>query len=264
MTTMFRFAADKRPVACVLILSLIDFMVYFMVDNLWWLAAYTVLLVIPKGMICAWNHHHQHTMTFHAKPLNRILEFFYALHTGVTTNLWVLHHVLGHHKNYLDQRQDQSRWKRNSGETMGSIEYTLEVAGTAYYRGYQVGKKYPKVQREFLLYSAITLIAVALLCWFRLMPALFVFVIPMIISLLFTAWVTYDHHSGLDSDDPFEASYNNTNRLFNLLTGNLGYHTAHHYRQGLHWSKLPELHEEIKSKISPALIRNANFVLTDN
>jgi fatty acid desaturase len=82
--------------------------------------------------------------------------------------------------------------------------------------------------------------------------------------LLFTAWVTYDHHAGVDSDNPFEASYNNTNRLFNVLTGNLGYHTAHHYSQGLHWSKLPELHEEIKSKISPALIRNANFVLTDN
>lgn len=261
---MFRFAADKLPVACVLTLSLVDFMVYFMVDNVWWLAAYTVLLVIPKGMICAWNHHHQHTLTFHAKGLNRLLEFFYALHTGVTTNLWVLHHVLGHHKNYLDQSQDQSRWKRSSGQNMGPLEYTLNVSGTAYYRGYLVGKNYPKVQRDFLLYTAITVISVALLCWFSLVPALFVFVLPMIISLLFTSWVTYDHHNGLDTDDPFEASYNNTNRLFNLLTGNLGYHTAHHHRQGLHWSKLPELHEEIKSRISPTLIRNASFVIADS
>jgi fatty acid desaturase len=83
----------------------------------------------------------------------------------------------------------------------------------------------------------------------------------MIVSLIFTAWVTYDHHSGLDTDDPFEASYNNTNRVFNFLTGNLGYHTAHHYRQGLHWSKLPELHEKIKSRIPPELIRNSEFVL---
>jgi fatty acid desaturase len=138
----------------------------------------------------------------------------------------------------------------------------LTTAATAYYRGFRVGRKYPRVQRDFQLYLLLTLAGVTLLCWFRFVPALFVFVLPMVISLLFTAWVTHDHHSGLDTDDPFGASYNNTNWLFNLLTGNLGYHTAHHYRQGLHWSKLPELHEKIQSRIPPALIRNARFVLT--
>jgi fatty acid desaturase len=260
---MFRFAEDRIPVALILTLSLIDFSVYFLVDNVWWLAGYALLALVPKGLICAWNHHHQHTATFHGKFLNRILEFFYALHTGVSTNLWVLHHVLGHHRNYLDQTRDESRWKHPDGKTMTPFEYTLSISGTAYYRGYQVGKNYPRVQRDFISYAALTLVGIALLVWFRFVPALLVFVIPMILSLMFTAWVTYDHHAGLDSDDPFEASWNNTNRLFNLLTGNLGYHTAHHYRQGLHWSKLPELHEKIKARISPALIRNSTFVLAD-
>jgi len=260
---MFRFAADRIPVANVLVLSVIDFTVYFLVDDITWLAGYMLIAIIPKGLICAWNHHHQHTMTFYSKTLNRILEFFYALHTGVTTNLWGLHHVLGHHRNFLDQTRDESGWKRPDGQTMSALEYTLKIAGTAYYRGYQVGKKFPRVQRDFLLYSALTLIGVAVLCWFRLVPALFVFVIPMTMSLLFTAWVTHDHHSGLDTDDPFQASFNNENALFNLLTGNLGYHTAHHYRQGLHWSKLPELHAEIKHQIPPELIRNSRFVLAD-
>lgn len=260
---MFRFAEDRVPVFIILVISLIDFIVYLLVDDIWWLAGYTLLSIIPRGVICAWNHHHQHTVTFHVKFLNRILEFFYALHTGVTTNLWVLHHVLGHHRNFLDQTRDESRWKRADGQPMDVFEYTLTTAGTAYFRGYQSGRKFPRVQRDFLLYSAFTLFGITLLCWFRFVPAFFVYVIPMVISLLFTAWVTHDHHSGLDTDDEFQASYNNTNRLFNLLTGNLGYHTAHHYRQGLHWSKLPELHERIKDRIPPALIRNARFVLTD-
>lgn len=260
---MFRFPADRIPVSIVLMISMIDFLVYFLVDNVALLAGYTLIVIIPKGVICAWNHHHQHTVTFHSKPLNRILEFFYALHTGVTTNLWLLHHVLGHHRNFLDQTRDQSAWKRSDGQTMNVLEYTLTVAGTSYYRGYQVGKKFPRIQRDFLLYSALTLIGVTVLCWLRLVPALFIFVLPMIFSLIFTAWVTHDHHSGLDSDNAFHASYNNENRLFNLLTGNLGYHTAHHYRQGLHWSKLPELHENIKHQIPPELIRNSRFVLTD-
>ena len=109
----------------------------------------------------------------------------------------------------------------------------------------------------------LTLAALAALCWFRLVPALLVFVVPMVISLLFTSWVTHDHHSGLGVDNEFHASYNNTSRVYNLLTGNLGYHTAHHYRQGVHWSKLPELHEKIKHQIPPELMRNAKFVLTE-
>ena len=260
---MFRYSADRIPISIVFMLSMIDFLVYFLVDNVLVLAGYTLIVLLPKGVICAWNHHHQHTMTFHYKPLNRILEFIYALHTGATTNLWVLHHVFGHHRNFLDQTCDESAWKRPDGQTMSSLEYTLTIAGTSYYRAYKVGKKFPRLQREFLLYSALTLIAVSVLCWYRPMPALFVFIVPMVCSLLFTAWVTYDHHSGLDTDDAFHASYNNENRLFNLLTGNLGYHTAHHYRQGLHWSKLPDLHEKIKHQIPPSLIRNAKFVLTD-
>jgi len=52
--------------------------------------------------------------------------------------------------------------------------------------------------------------------------------------------------------------------LFNFLTGNLGYHTAHHYKQGLHWSKLPELHASIAHRIPPQLQRNARFVLAES
>jgi len=258
---MFRFPADRLPVLCVLGFSLLDFAVYWLVDAPAVLAAYFVLMIIPRAVICAWNHHHQHTMTFYKRGLNRLLEFFYALHTGVTTNLWVLHHVLGHHRNFLDQTKDESAWQRRDGQTMGPVEYTLNIAGTAYWRGYRVGRKFPRLQREFVLYSLLTVLGVAALVWLRPLPGLLVFALPMVVSLLFTAWVTHDHHSGLHTADPFAASYNNLNPVFNFLTGNLGYHTAHHYKQGLHWSKLPELHEQIKHRIPAELIRNQTFVL---
>ncbi|WP_415890669.1 fatty acid desaturase [Neptuniibacter sp. SY11_33] len=253
----FRYKEDCLPVLIILSLTVVDFVLYFTVSDPVVLMFYYLLMIIPKGVICAWNHHHQHLFTFRNNFLNRLLEFVYALHTGVTTHLWRLHHVLGHHLNFLDQEKDESRWKRKDGKQMGAIEYTLNVAITAYSRGYQVGKKHPKQLSTFVTYTAITFAIVAALVWYNPVAGLLLFVLPMITSLLFTSYVTYEHHSGLDTDNEFEASYNNLNPLFNRLTGNLGYHTAHHHKQGVHWSRLPELHAKIEHQIPDSLYRKS-------
>ncbi len=216
-------------------------------------------MIIPKGVISAWNHHHQHCHIFKKNWLNRILEFFYALHTGVTTNLWVLHHNLGHHRNFLDQKKDESRWQRKDGSAMGEFEYTIITTLTAYTRGYQVGKNYPKQRRQFVVFSSITFLILIALTLYNPINALFLFILPMLGSLLYTSWVTYGHHIDLDTQDQFSASHNITDKWFNLLTGNLGYHTAHHYKQGVHWSKLPQLHEEIKHKIPEECFQKSVF-----
>jgi fatty acid desaturase len=256
---VFRHPQDKLPVAAVAALTCLDFGVYLNVDHVGMLCAYWLLMVIPKGVISAWNHHHQHSFTFRSPWLNRALEMSYAMHTGVTTHLWLLHHVLGHHVNYLDQTKDESRWQRKDGTRMGVLEYTLVVSATAYPRSFQVGRRHPKLQRTFVAFGLLTVTIATVLVWYRPLPGLFVFVLPMVCTLMFTAWVTYDHHAGLLTDDPFQASYNIPNRWFNVLTGNLGYHTAHHYKQGVHWSQLPALHETIKAKIPAQLYRKSTF-----
>jgi len=255
--TVTRHPADNIPVLLIFSLTLLDFVLYMTVENIWLLMGYFVLTIIPKGCICSWNHHHQHTKTFKSTPANRLLEFCYALHTGVSTHLWLLHHVLGHHHHYLDQEKDESRWQREDGSTMGELEYTLTVALTAYYRGYLVGKRYPKIYREHVIYTLLTLVIVSGLVWMNPVNGFMLFVLPMISGLLITAWATYDHHAGLGCQNDFEASYNNMNPIFNALTGNLGYHTAHHHKQGVHWSELPALHEQIKDKIPAELYRSS-------
>lgn len=253
---IFRYKEDRWPVATMLALTCIDFALYFTLSSPFILFTYYLLMIVPKGIICSWNHHHQHLSTFRNTPLNRGLEFFYALHTGVTTHLWRLHHVMGHHLNFLDQEKDESRWQRKDGSKMGVVEYTINVALTAYPRGFVVGKKYPKQQKTFVACAIATFIMVLVLVWIKPVAGIILFVLPMITSLLFTSYVTYDHHSGLETDNMFEASYNNLNPIYNMLTGNLGYHTAHHFKQGIHWSKLPALHETIADKIPAYLIQN--------
>ena len=258
---MFRNPADRIPVAIVVLLTLLDFSVYLLMDSVWYLAAYWLVFVIPKGAISAWNHHHQHHRTFDSTVLNRLLEQSYALHSGATTNLWLLHHVLGHHKHYLDQTIDESRWTRADGTQMGIFEYTVTIAVTSFYRAYKVGDRHRAQRRTFVIFTGITFLLVGALTWYRPLPALFLFILPMVTSLLFTAWTTYDHHAGLKTDEPFEASYNILNRAYNFVTCNLGYHAAHHYRPALHWSELPSVHAEIAEHIPPSCYKKSSFQL---
>jgi len=256
---LFKYPEDRLPVAVAVGLTALDVAMYLSVSSPGLLVGYWLLMVIPKGVLSAWNHHHQHVPTFRVPALNRLLELCYALHTGVTTNTWVLHHVLGHHQNFLDQEKDESRWKRKDGQSMGVLEYTFSVALTAYPRAYQVGRRFPAHQRPFLIFTTLTALLVVALIAYRPLAGVMLFALPMVCSLLYTTWVTYDHHSGLDTDDHFQASYNNLNLWFNRLTGNLGYHTAHHHRQGVHWSKLPAIHAKIEHQIPAHLFRKSTF-----
>ncbi len=253
----FRYNQDAIPTLIFFAVTIADLAIYLMVDNLVVVAAYWLLMIGPKGLISAWNHHHQHLPFFHHRALNRVLELSFALHTGATTNLWVLHHVHGHHMNYLDQSKDESRWQTVSGKTMGKYRYTLVTSFTSYLRAFEVGKKHARIQRAFIGYGLLTIAIVAALVAVKPLHGLLLYVLPMVTSLVLTTAATHEHHSGLETDDPLLASRNYTGKIRNTLTGNLGYHTAHHYRQGLHWSKLPELHAQLAKDIPDEYIATA-------
>lgn len=259
---LFSYREDRVPVALFALLFLIDLAVLFLVDSLPIVAAWALLMVIPKAYIGAWNHHHQHVATFRARLPNRVLEVIYGLQTGVTGYTWTLHHVLGHHLNYLDQDKDESRWKHRDGRTMSALYYTLDVAATAYPRAFGVGLKHPKILWRHLGMLCVTGLVLGALIWARPVNALLLFALPMVTSLLTVAWATYSHHAGVESDEHFTASNNTIHRLYNILTGNLGYHTAHHYRMGVHWSRLPALHAKIAAHIPENRYLEPSFPLS--
>jgi fatty acid desaturase len=256
MDHFFRYRSDRIPVALIAGLFAFDLVVYGLVDDWRWVLAWVLAGLFPKACICSWNHHHQHLPTFHQPWMNRVLEIVYGLHTGITTNAWVLHHVLGHHVNYLDQAKDESAWARKDGSTMGVVEYTFHLAITGYPRAYRVGKMHPRFQRQFLSMGVLVMCLVGVMIYYKPLNAILIFVLPMLMGYVITCWHTYYHHAGLHTDDHFEASYNITHKWYNLMTGNLGYHTAHHIRQGLHWSLLPEFHRALEGRIPKHLYRD--------
>ncbi len=194
----------------------------------------TLFSIITKAFICAWNHHHQHVETFSVPICNRLLEIMYGFQTGIIWYGWVLHHNLWHHVNYQDQTKDESAWKSPTEKKYSSMMYTWVVAITAYYRAWKVWKKYKKIQKYFLYMCVIQLLLLSILILLQPLQGIVLFLIPMITWLIITVYTTYHHHSGLESDDPYQFSYNIISPWYNLITGNLWYHTAHHLKGSLH------------------------------
>jgi fatty acid desaturase len=260
--SILRYKIDRTPVIIFTALALLDLAIYLLNSSLIFNIVYLSLMIPVKACICAWNHHHQHVQTFRNNLYNRFLDLIYALHTGITGHAWVLHHNLGHHVNYRDQSLDESGWQRKDGTKMGAFEYTVRLAATGYFCALKVGTKYTNHLKIFLIMFVITLSVVVGLVIYNPVSALFVYLIPMLSGYIITCWHTYYHHSGLESEDHFSSSYNIMHKWYNILTGNLGYHTAHHYKPGVHWSLLPELHAKIKDQIPQELFLPPCFPFT--
>lgn len=260
--SLFRFQEDRLPVAIFVLLLALDIAVFAFVSSWPLVLAWAVLTIPPKVCICSWNHHHQHVPFFRSSTCNRLIEVVFGLQTGAVANVWVLHHNLGHHDNYMDQTKDESAWRAPDGRVMGWREYTLKLAVTGYYCAFKKGDAHPGVRQLFVSMTVVHLAIVAALVAINPFNALAIFVVPMLISFVMTCRHTYDHHAGCSEEDEYAASNNILHRWYNILTGNLGYHTAHHLRPGMHWSKLPSFHARIEDKIPAENYRSPGFPMS--
>nr|WP_290223538.1 fatty acid desaturase [Trichocoleus desertorum] len=254
-----RKKVDYYLIAFILLVLAADLVVFLFSPTILIPIVWAIASLSIKGWICSWNHHHQHCKFFTVSWANRLIELIMGLHTGIVGETWVLHHTLGHHLNYLDQTKDESAWKDANGKLMSHLEYTFRVGILAYPIALNVGKRYPKSRNRLIQNILLTAFVLGLLAWVNWANTLIIFIIPMIALLFLTAHVTYHHHAGLDQADPYQATYNITDRWYNFFTCNLGYHTAHHLQCGRHWSELPQFHEEIKEKIPSHLYQDPGF-----
>jgi len=250
--TVLKYKADRAPVAYVVAVFVLRLALWAVASPL--VCAISVLPLAVLGMFIApINHHHQHVNSFRAPWLNRIYDLALSLQAGVAPYAWVLHHNLGHHLNYLNQppheSPDSSRWKRPDGTQMGRLEYSIDLLLHHQIDIVRVGLRHPKHFRAFLLMKLPLWSLIGVGLWLRPLETVLVFLLPSFITLFHTIWATYEHHAGCPGSTHLDASRNRESRAYNLLTGNLGLHTAHHKRPGLHWSLLPELHEEIRDQI---------------
>jgi fatty acid desaturase len=250
--TLLKYKADRGPVAYVLAVFVLRMLIWVLATPFF--CGIAVLPLAVLGMFVApINHHHQHVNSFRFAWMNRLYDLVLASQSGVAPYGWVLHHNLGHHVNYLNQRPhenpDESRWTRADGTQMGIFEYSIDLLLHHQIDIFRVGRRHPKYLRYFLLMKVPLWGLLGLGLWYRPLETFLVFLLPAFITLFQTIWATYEHHAGCEASTHMDASRNRVNPVYNFLTGNLGLHTAHHKRPGLHWSLLPELHAQIQHDI---------------
>jgi len=268
MTKIYKFNADVIPSLYILLFFMAQLAACYYISNDFILILIAVVTLTFPGLTSAsYNHHQQHHNIFKQPALNRLFELVLALQSGVSSYAWVLHHNLGHHPHYFNQHSeseqsntvyplDESRWTFKNGKVMNFFQYGFIGFLLAFFRAHKVGFKYKKIYIKYMIFRAIYYFTIIAGFYFFGMSFFIIFIMPSIIVLFLTISSTYSHHAGLRSDNHYSASNNNTNKIYNFFTCNLGYHTAHHLRPGLHWSLLPAFHANIQDKIPNELIKN--------
>jgi fatty acid desaturase len=259
--TILKYKADRGPVSYVLAMFALHVVLWLYASPL-----VAVLSVVPLAVasmfVAPINHHHQHLNTFRSSWVNRVYDLALSLQTGVAPYGWTLHHNLGHHINYLNQHPhvspDESAWTRRDGTQMSRVGYTIDMLLRHQADMYQVGLRYPRYMKYWVLMKLPLYALIASALWVNWANTLLIFLIPGFLALTHTIWATYEHHAGCPTDNHLVGSRNRESRMYNWLTGNLGLHTAHHKRPGVHWSLLPQVHEEIKDQI-PAELKLESF-----
>ena len=252
--TILRHPEDRWPLAYTLMVLAVQLGLFFGIESLWVTALCVVLFQPVQAVAIACNHYQHHVKVFNARWLNRTYEVILFLQTGTPPYLITLHHNLGHHPHYLEPEKDTLRWRRPEGSPRSLIECLVKNFAGHFTLTAAIGRRYPKIYRRFKVMTAVSMIVLAGLIFFDPAKALIVFAGPMLLAIFNVARLGYDQHAGLELDDHLSASRNNEGRLYNLVTFNSGYHTAHHVKPGLHWSRLPEFHRQLRDRI-PASLR---------
>lgn len=221
---------------------------------------YLGILILVIGLCCI-SHNHAHVPIWRARWLNMLTDMWIGTLQGQPVFLFQPAHVGSHHR-YNQGAKDLTRVARySSGNTMlGYLVFPLQVLpALRTLKNQYLVSRWREDRWDFWWIVGLHLpLAVLWIGVFLLDPfkALVYVVIPQLIGLHFLLASNYLQHAHAVEDSRYNHSRNFVG-LINLIWFNVGYHTAHHEHEKLHWTLLPAAHQELSGQISPALVESS-------
>jgi fatty acid desaturase len=258
-----RTSEDRRALGFVLahfVLVATTVFVFAGDASLWWFALTTPALAASAFVQLISVHNAMHSPIFRSKRLNRAWQCVLSMCIGYPVSVYVPVHNLSHHLGLQTPRDvlrtTEVRHRNNllnlvHHMAMGTVHlHLLHIAYLATLRNSRP-KWFVQVCYESLA-VAVYLTAIAIVIGPLAMLAL-VFA-PAVTGQLLMVGFGYVQHDGCDADSDYNHSRNFTSPVFNWFICDNGYHTAHHNRPGLHWSKGKAAHRDhVAPLMHPAL-----------
>ena len=211
---------------------------------------------------CVVNHNHQHHLTFVPRWLNRFFGVLLTLAMGLPATAVVAMHNFNHHvhnnheEDFVRASLVRFRWN------LLNLLFFPFVALARYapfkareMRAWRIER--PQLYRQVMLERLVLYPVYLLLLLLDPVETLVYVILPQLFGQWGILAINHIQHDGCDEDSAYNHSRNFVGRWLNWWVFNNGFHTAHHLRPGLHWSLLPEFHEEIRPEIDPDLQRRS-------
>ena len=265
---MLQHKIDIWVVFILLGLGVIKIWAIFNVASSAWI--WVLFFCLASCIVWSIKHNHLHLPIFNNKILNRIADFGIMIHSGTgVTNTWVIH-VINHHPNNNNDK-DWTAISNGPGfknKFIDLIFYPIWIVAVLikkrkFYKTQIATRRTKRRMRE----ESFVMIAFMLICfWVQPINFLLFFLIPALFSQWFLIASNYLQHDGCDVESTFDHSNNILWKLYNLILFNVGYHTAHHEKPGMHWSLLKKYHfKHLAKRIGEQRIKSSlsRFLWTD-
>jgi fatty acid desaturase len=213
-----------------------------------WLAV--LFIVLANLHLNGPMHYHIHRPMFCAPAANRAYELLCTSVALVGHQEYRAIH-LEHHKHVNDRLVDGkvsdpvSTYRWGNGSEEGFFSYVFKGAFKNVFSEHDLNQSisFDLAKNKQETYVKVFVVAsLAVIDWSF---------IPLYALMIYGAWtlnwaLSYcEHHSATDQQDSRRDSVSCYNRAYNLLFMNTGYHQEHHYRPGIHWTKLPDIKKQL-------------------
>jgi fatty acid desaturase len=231
----------------------------------WWLL---LVMGLVYSVSISWNlngiaHNLIHNPYFSWKPLNWAFSWLLSVTSGLSQQFHEVYHYK-HHQGNSDRSDEHSDTvdlvsiyrHGHDGEPENPWTYIfLSFLRDDPKLVFQELKK----RRPFAAYFAVFEIA----SWASL--CLLAFFLNWKFMMFYLPFYYFGHclsylngyflHYGGNPDVPLAWGVSSYNKFYNLLWFNNGYHAEHHYKPKVHWTKMHELHLEIREQQKAAKVR---------
>jgi beta-carotene hydroxylase len=229
-----------------------------------WLLPVELYLAYCAGIVA---HNQVHVPVFSSRQLNAGYAAWLSIFYGCPIAFWVPTHLENHHR-FSNGEADVTRTDRHSArhDAWQALRYTfacgawqLPLIG-GYVRAARArnGRSWHELwlQIGVVAFGHALPLAFAVSAYGLGRGALFylgTFGLPALCAPGFMLFTNYAQHVHCDAASPDNHCRNFVGPIANWLTFQAGYHTVHHERPAVHWSRYPELHAARAGALDPTL-----------